>query len=97
MSDFVLILPLLYCWLFGISALVLGRANEKEQNKNVKFVSREGKLFFNLIFQHFYHIHYYFLNGIHHINLVNILDMKYFSFRLKRKCKKITLKLELSK
>ena len=29
MSDFVLILSLLYCWLSGGSALVLGRAGEK--------------------------------------------------------------------
>ena len=45
MPDFVLILSLLYCKIFGGSALVLGRASEKEKNKSVKLVSREGKLF----------------------------------------------------
>ena len=36
MSDFVLILSLLYCWLFGGSALVLGPAGEKPKNSTVK-------------------------------------------------------------
>ena len=36
MSDFVLILSLLYCWLSGGSALVLGRASEKPKNYTVK-------------------------------------------------------------
>ena len=45
MSDFVLILSLLYWWIFGGSALVLGHASEKEKNKSVKLVSKEGKFF----------------------------------------------------
>ena len=42
MSDFVLIITSLYRWIFGDSAFVLGRASEKEKNKGVKLVSREG-------------------------------------------------------
>ena len=38
MSDFVLILSLLYCWIFGGFALVLGR-------KSINLVSREVKPF----------------------------------------------------
>ena len=45
LHTFVLIWSLLYCWLFVGSALVLGCASEKEKNKSVKLVSREGKLF----------------------------------------------------
>ena len=45
MSDFVLILSLLYCWLFNDSALVLGVASEKDKNNSVKLVSWEVKLF----------------------------------------------------
>jgi hypothetical protein len=45
MSDFVLILSLLYCWLFDDSALVLGVASEKDKTNSVKLVSWEVKLF----------------------------------------------------
>ena len=34
MSDFVLILSLLFCWLFDDSAFVLGHASEKEKNNS---------------------------------------------------------------
>ena len=58
MSDFVLILSLLYRWIFDNSAFVLGRASEKEKNKSVMLVSREDELFFeNLIFNQFYESH----------------------------------------
>ena len=43
MSDFVLILSLLYCWLLDDSALVLGLAGEKDKNDSVQLVSWEGK------------------------------------------------------
>ena len=36
MSDFVLILSLLYCWLSGRSVLVLSPAGEKPKNSTVK-------------------------------------------------------------
>ena len=50
MSDFVLILSLLYCWLFNDFALVLSVASEKDKNNSVKLVSWEGKLFRNIEF-----------------------------------------------
>ena len=50
MSDFVLILSLLYWGIFGGSALFLGRASEKEKKKGIKLVSREGKLFWKYDF-----------------------------------------------
>ena len=56
MSNFVLILYLLYWWIFGGSALVLGHASEKEKKQE-----RQGKVIFfeNLIFNHFYECQYY--------------------------------------
>ena len=45
MSDFVLILSLLYCWLSGGSALVLGRAGQKPENYTVKLGTKQFKLF----------------------------------------------------
>jgi hypothetical protein len=45
MSDFVLILSLLYCWLFDDSALVFGCASEKDESNSVKLVSWEVKPF----------------------------------------------------
>ena len=44
MSDFMLVLSLLYCWLFGGSALVFSRAGEKPKNYTVKLGSK--KVFF---------------------------------------------------
>ena len=41
MSDFVLILSLLYRWIFGDSAFVLGRASEKER-ENERQVNFKG-------------------------------------------------------
>ena len=41
MSDFVLISPSLYCWVFDDSALVLGVASEKNKNNSVKLGSWE--------------------------------------------------------
>ena len=38
MSDFVLILTFLYCWLFDDSALALDHASEKDKNNSVKLV-----------------------------------------------------------
>ena len=73
MPDFVLILSSLYCRLFDDSALVLGHGSEKDKNHSVKLVSWEVKLE-NFIFNHFYDSQ----NGIHHINLVKIMNMKYF-------------------
>ena len=63
MSDFVLILSLLLCWLFGGSALVLGNASEEKLN-----------LYKKLIFHHFYESHWYLKNGIHHLDLVKIWE-----------------------
>ena len=42
MSDFVLILSSLYCWIFGGSAWVFGHASEKEkkQERQVGFKGR---------------------------------------------------------
>ena len=45
MSDFVLILSLLYCWLLDDSALTLGVASEKDKNNRVKLFSWEVKIF----------------------------------------------------
>ena len=45
MSDFMLILSSLYCWIFGGSALVLGHASEKERKKERQVVFK-GKLTF---------------------------------------------------
>ena len=42
----MLIFSSLYRWIFGDSAFVLGHANEKEKNKSIKLVSREGYFFF---------------------------------------------------
>ena len=47
----MLILSSLYRWVFGDSAFVLGHAIEKEKNKSVKLVSRDGKLFWKFYFQ----------------------------------------------
>ena len=58
MSDFLLILPLLYYWPFGGSAFVLGCASEKAKNYSVKLLSSK-LFFFNLIFGHFYESHGY--------------------------------------
>ena len=63
MSDFVLILSLLYCWIFGGSALVLGCASEK--NKSVKLVSREGEYIYfkKIVLQQRKNIHPNFIMG----------------------------------
>ena len=54
MSDLVLILSLLYCWLFGGSALVLGCASEKVKKQDCQVGFREGNFFVeNQIFNHF--------------------------------------------
>ena len=49
---------------------------KREEKKRVKLVSRDGKLFWKLIFNQFYDRLQYFFNGIQHINLVKIEDMK---------------------
>ena len=56
-SDFVLILSLLYCWIFGGFAFVLGCAWKNEKNKSVKLSLREGKLKKKLILNHFFDSH----------------------------------------
>ena len=76
MSDFVLNLSLLYCWIFGGSAWVLGCKSDKEKNKSVKLVSREGKLFENLLLTTFLTVNDILTNGNHHISLVKIEDVK---------------------
>ena len=43
MSDFVLISSLLYCWLSGGFALVLGPAGEKPKNSTVKKIKIKNK------------------------------------------------------
>ena len=48
MSDFVLILSLLFCWLFDDFALVLGHASEKYKNNSVQLVSWEVELFWKI-------------------------------------------------
>ena len=50
MSDFVLILSLLYYWPFGGSAFVLGCASEKAKNYSVKLVSKKVNLVFKFDF-----------------------------------------------
>ena len=58
MSDLVLILYLLYCWLSGGSTLVFGPAGEKPKNSTVKLGSKKFKIFQkNLIFFHFFDSH----------------------------------------
>ena len=57
--------------------MVLGRASEKETNKTVKLVSREGKFFLKIWFlTTFMKVIDIFENDIHHINLLDIKDMK---------------------
>ena len=46
----------------------------------------------NLNFNHFYDSHQNIVSGIHHINLVKILDIKY---RRRKNSEKVTVKLEL--
>ena len=72
MSDFVLILSLLYCWMFGGSALIFGCASEKENKRASSWYQGKVNFFENLIFNPFYYSHYYFQNGLHRINLVKI-------------------------
>ena len=57
MPDFKLILSSLYCWIFGSSAFVLDCASEKEKDKSVKLVSREGSQGQSLIFLKWYSSH----------------------------------------
>ena len=54
MSDFMLILSSLYCWIFGGSACVFGRASEKEKKQKPQ-VGFKGRLTFfeDLIFNYF--------------------------------------------
>ena len=74
MSNFVLILSSLYCWLFDDSALVLGRASEKDKNSSVKLVSWEVKHFRRIKFLPTFMTVSDILkkHAIHHINLVTI-------------------------
>ena len=57
MSDLVLILSLLYCWIFGGSALVLGRASEKKKTRASSWFQVKVNFFENLNFNHFYESH----------------------------------------
>ena len=50
MYEFVVILFLLYCWLPGGSALVLGPAVEKPKKSTVKLGSEKVKIFRNIGF-----------------------------------------------
>ena len=47
MSDFVLILSLLYCWIFGGSALVFGRASEKRKTRASSWLQEKENFFEN--------------------------------------------------
>ena len=49
MSDFVLILSFLYCWLSGGSTLVLGPVGEKTKNSTVKSGSKKVNFFYRKI------------------------------------------------
>ena len=79
MSDFVLFLSLLYRWIFGDSAFVLGRASEKEK-KQERQVGFKGRYIFLKIWflTNFMKVIDIFKNGVIHINLVNIQDMIFF-------------------
>ena len=59
----------------------------KKQERQVGFKGRKTflKIWFLTNFMTVFDIS---LNGIHHINLVKIVDMKYFFFKLRRKYKK---------
>ena len=58
MSDFVLIFFLLYRWIFGDSAFVLGRASEKEEKKRASsWFQGKVNIFENLTFNQFYESH----------------------------------------
>ena len=54
MSDFVLILSLLYRWIFGDYAFVLGHASGKEKTRLSSWFQGKVNFFENLIFNHFY-------------------------------------------
>ena len=71
----------------------------KKKKKQECQVGFQGKLIFfqKYDFNHFYESHWYIKNGIHRMNLVNILDMKWFLFRLKSKCKKSYVKIRVCK
>ena len=73
MSDFVLILSLLYCWLFDGTTLVLCRASEKD-NKKIASSWFHGKLNFveKSNFNHFYDSRWSMKDVIHHIDLAKI-------------------------
>ena len=58
--------------------MVLVRASEKEKTRASSWFEEKVNFFENLIFNQFYDSLSYFLNGIHHINLVKIEGMKYF-------------------
>ena len=71
MPDFMLILSLLYCWLFGVSALVLGRGSKKEEKNRASSWFQEKINFFllNLILtMTVIDIWEKKKNGIHHLN-----------------------------
>ena len=72
MFEFVLILYLLYYWQLTGVTLVLASAREKTKKQQLKLVTKELKLFRNIL-GHFYDSHEEKKNiyiYIHHINFV---------------------------
>ena len=96
MSDFVLTLSLLYCWLFDDSALVLGHGSEKDKNKSWfhgKLNISEKSKFLLLWWQ-------FLIDGKWYSSHKFSEDLDYEKRKkknLKRKCGKMILKLELAK
>ena len=60
MPDFMLILSLLYCEIFGGSALVLGHASEKQKTRASSWFQGMVNFFENQIFNQFYDGLWYF-------------------------------------
>ena len=96
MSDFVLILFLLYCWIFGGSALVWGHTSEKEKKQECQ-VGFKVNFFENLISNHFYESHWYFKKGCSSHKFSKYLWYEMIFLKLKRKCKNNYVKVGIGK
>ena len=92
--DLVFVL-LLDIWWFCFD---LGSCKWKRKRKKPSSWFQGKVIFFeNLIFTNFMTVFDIFLNGIHHINLVKIEDMKWFFLSSEESAKKITVKMKLAK
>ena len=70
---------------------------EKKKTRGSSWFQGKVNFFLNLIFNHFITVFDIVLNGIYHINLAKYEDMEYFFLKFRRKCNKITIKMELAK